>query len=424
VNGAPEARVVVLDDDPTGTQGVSGLPIVLRPDGATLGRVRREWGGPVWVLTNTRAMPEADADETVRSVAAAVRAEFEPGTRLVLRGDSTLRGHVLTELDALGGADTVSLFVPAFLEAGRVTVGGVHYTEVEGRRLEVAATEYARDHEFGYRSSRLTDWVAERDPERVAIPVAAEVIRAKDGADAVRDILLSAPPGAVVVPDAETVDDLTTIASGWELANASGREVLLRCAASLASVVTDSPPHHVALRPAKGPVLVVCASHTTGARDQLAALAAEFSPAQIEVNLTRAVDGDAGYATELANEVTVALRNGRVVVLATPRGTDPRHQTLTAGEAIMDAVIGAVSRLGIRPGLVISKGGITGARVARDGFAAASATVLGQPFTGVPLWQLDLPDRGGILQLVVPGNVGAPGLIADAVRDALAAARG
>lgn len=410
-------RIVVLDDDPTGTQGVSGLPVVLRPDAATLGRVRRGWGGPVWVLTNTRAMAEAEAVATLTEMTATIRHELGDDVRFVLRGDSTLRGHVLAEFDALAEPDSVNLFVPAFLEAGRVTVGGVHYAEVDGRRVEVAQTEYAHDHEFGYTTSRLTDWIAERDPRRSAIAVGADVLRSPDGAAALREALLSAPAGAIIVPDAETIDDLTVIAAGWEQANSAGRQVVLRCAASLASVVTDSPPHHIDLRPATGPVLVVCASYTTGARDQLAALAAEFSPARVELDLARVPT--TGYAVELAADVTAALAAHRIVVLSTPRNTAAEHLTLAGGEAIMDAVIGAVSRLGILPGFAISKGGITGARVARDGFGASSATVLGQPFPGVPLWRLDLPGGEALRQLVVPGNVGRPSLIADAVRQVL-----
>lgn len=414
------ARVVVLDDDPTGTQGVSGLPVVLQPDASTLDRVRRAWGGPVWVLTNTRAMAEPDAVATLRATAAAIRAALGDDVRFVLRGDSTLRGHVLAELDALAGPNSVNLFVPAFLEAGRVTVDGIHYTEVAGNRVEVAQTEYARDHAFGYTSSRLTDWVTERDPGRPAIAVEAATLRGPGGAAALRDVLLSAAPGAVVLPDAETIDDLTTIAAGWEGANAAGRHVLLRCAASLASVVTDSPPHRIDLRPSRGPVLVVCASYTTGARAQLEALVSEFAPARIEVDAARAVAHAPGYAGELAARVTAALGEHRVVLLSTPRSTSPEHLTLDAGEAIMDVVIGAVRGLGILPGLAISKGGITGARVARDGFGAASATVLGQPMAGVPLWQLGLPGRRTLRQLVVPGNVGGASLIAEAVRAAIA----
>ena len=92
-------RVVALDDDPTGTQGVSGLPIVLHPDASTLERVGRDWAGPIWVLTNTRAMTSSDAVSTIETIASTIRSTLGEDVQLVLRGDSTLRGHVLAEID-------------------------------------------------------------------------------------------------------------------------------------------------------------------------------------------------------------------------------------------------------------------------------------------------------------------------------------
>ena len=236
----PAGRVVVLDDDPTGTQGVAGLPVVLNPGADTLRRTTQQWSGPLWVLTNTRAMPAAAAVGLVRQIAADVRAVAGPGTQLVLRGDSTLRGHVLAEIDALSPAGSVALFVPAFLDQGRVTVAGVHYVTVGGRRVPVAQTEYARDPEFGYRTSDLVEWVGEQEPGRPAAGMPLDVLRA-GGPAALADLLVAAPDRCVVVPDAETTGDLEIIAAAWAQAQSRGRPVVLRCAATMASVVTRRP---------------------------------------------------------------------------------------------------------------------------------------------------------------------------------------
>src|SRR5262249_26596558 len=160
-----------------------------RPD--ILRRVCGDWPGPLWVLTNTRALPAAAAADLVRRIAADSRA-VEPAAQLVLRGDSTLRGHVLTEIDALSPPGAVALFVPAFLQQGRVTVHGVHYVTAGGRRVPVAKTEYARDPEFGYGTSHLAEWVADREPGRPAAGMPLEVLHAA-GPDALADLLVSAP---------------------------------------------------------------------------------------------------------------------------------------------------------------------------------------------------------------------------------------
>ncbi len=73
---AQAARIVVLDDDPTGTQTVADLPVVLSPDAATLSAVAAAWSGPVWVLTNTRALPWPAAQSYLAATVASARAVF------------------------------------------------------------------------------------------------------------------------------------------------------------------------------------------------------------------------------------------------------------------------------------------------------------------------------------------------------------
>ncbi len=413
----PAGRVVVLDDDPTGTQGVAGLPVVLKPDADTLRRTTRQWPGPLWVLTNTRAMPEAAAVGLVRQIAADVRAAAGPGTQLVLRGDSTLRGHVLAEIDALSPAGAVALFVPAFLDQGRVTVAGVHYVTAGGRRVPVAQTEYARDPEFGYRSSDLVEWVGEREPGRPAAGMPLDVLRAA-GPAALADLLVAAPDRCVVVPDAETTGDLEIIAAAWAQAQSRGRPVVLRCAATMASVVTGARPHRLTLAPAGGPVLVVCASYTSGATAQLAALAGLGNVGWHELDLARALPGACGpdrYRAELTAALAASLPVTRVCVLSTPRQPLPAHLNLATGEQIMDAVVQVARGLDGQFAAVVSKGGITSARLARDAFAVPVAYVHGQVLPGIPVWELGYPPAGAVRQVVVPGNVGEPAALAQIV---------
>ncbi|MFW1012928.1 four-carbon acid sugar kinase family protein, partial [Vibrio parahaemolyticus] len=52
--------------------------------------------------------------------------------------------------------------VPAFPDAGRVTIGGIHYMREGDDLRPVGETEFARDATFGYRSSALTAWVEEK----------------------------------------------------------------------------------------------------------------------------------------------------------------------------------------------------------------------------------------------------------------------
>ena len=79
------------------------------------------------VLTNSRALPAVDAEALVLDAAEAIRAVITDA-EIILRGDSTLRGHLLEEYRAVWRARKeprapVLLLVPALPGAGRVTRG-------------------------------------------------------------------------------------------------------------------------------------------------------------------------------------------------------------------------------------------------------------------------------------------------------------
>jgi uncharacterized protein YgbK (DUF1537 family) len=415
MTAVPGDRIVVLDDDPTGTQTVSDVAIVLSPDRASLDAAAAQSDGPVWVLTNIRAMSWERARPQLVGIVADVRAAFGPATQLVLRGDSTLRGHVLGEIDVLSSPGSVAMFVPAFVEQGRITIGGVHYVTVDGRRVEVASTEYARDADFSYTTSDLVQWVHDREPGRPAVGIPLKELRT-EGAQAVKAALLAAPAHAVVVPDVESVDDLRIIRDGWLAAQRVGRSVVLRCAASMASVATGSSARIVAPRKADGPILLVCGSHTQGATDQLAALDGVAGMVRHEVDPARVLSGATGdYLEAVVAAVSDSLRAGRLTVVSTTRVADPAYLGMTSGEAIMDFLVTLVGGLPVRSSTVITKGGITSARIARDALHAPIADVRGQILPGIPLWTLHLPDGREMEQVVVPGNIGDRNALRDIV---------
>src|SRR5919199_1188096 len=157
-------KTVVLDDDPTGTQSASGVEVLLVSD-AELLTAALQRADSVYVQTNSRAIDEAAAValvSRVRDDALEAGRRLDESIRFVLRGDSTLRGHVFAESEAFLDEDAVLLFVPAFPAGGRTTVDGLHRVLVDGVPVPAADTEYAADPVFPFRSSRLTEYVAER----------------------------------------------------------------------------------------------------------------------------------------------------------------------------------------------------------------------------------------------------------------------
>ena len=177
--------IVVIDDDPTGSQTVHSCPLLLRWDVDTLRRGLRHPSPLLFVLANTRALPPEAAAARNREIVAALdqalqREELDPSDLLLVsRGDSTLRGHGVLEPQVLAqeladrlGAVQATLHVPAFLPGGRTTVDGEH--RLHGQPVH---TTPSRDGSFGFSTSHLDAWLEEKSAG--AIP-AASVLRLTD----------------------------------------------------------------------------------------------------------------------------------------------------------------------------------------------------------------------------------------------------
>src|SRR5690606_31530700 len=102
------------------------------------------------------------------------------------------------------------IFVPAFPEGGRHTIGGIHYLDMAGLRTPAAHTEFARDPLFGYRSIRIDDWAREVGDDRPLVLLDLDDVR-RGGPEVIADRLLAAGDGALFLPDAETVADVAVI---------------------------------------------------------------------------------------------------------------------------------------------------------------------------------------------------------------------
>src|SRR6185437_13975134 len=89
-------RLVILDDDPTGTQTIANLPVLTSWSVADLRWALQQPTTGFFVLTNTRSLSEADAAELNRQVVDALhQAATTEGAPYVIasRSDSTLRGY-------------------------------------------------------------------------------------------------------------------------------------------------------------------------------------------------------------------------------------------------------------------------------------------------------------------------------------------
>lgn len=435
--------LVVLDDDPTGTQSVADLPVLSRWGVDDLGWALDTGAAAVYVLTNTRSHDAETAArinrEVVEAAAAAADARGIP-LAFVSRGDSTLRGHFPLEPDVISAtlrslgraAPSATIVVPAFPDAGRVTVGGIHGMVADGTFTPIGETEFARDSTFGYRKSRLADWVHEKTAGEVSsesvVEITLDTLRA--GGIVVADALLAAPEGAVVVVDAVEEDDLRQLALGLEIAESDGRSYVYRVGPPFVRARIGLPP-----RPALATApeatrtdlavggLVVVGSHVGLTSRQLDDLTVRRPDAVVvELDVPSILDPAQADAVldDAVSRIVGALGATDVVVHSsrTLIRTDDPDESLAISRAVSDALVQVVQRTvqSRPPRYVIAKGGITSSDIATRGLGIDRAMVRGSLFPGiVSLWEPVAGPAAGIPYVVFAGNVGGDTTLTDAV---------
>ncbi len=441
-----ERRLLILDDDPTGSQCVAGIDVAFDLDPAIPVGVLEQPGSACFVLTNTRALDEQEAVALNRRVLAGVLDGGVParGLHVVSRSDSTLRGHVIAEPVAIAdelaarGID-VDAFVlcPAMLEAGRFTEGDVHYATVGGEAVEVAETDFARDATFGFTSSDLRAFLEERSGGAVraddVLSLSLEDIRA--GAGRVREILSGARDRRWVVVNATEYTDLEVVAEAMALLEAEGRTFVTRCAPSFVRPLVGQQGARVvdpdSITIPEGRLdhgLVLVGSHVGLTTTQLRAVQARGTLAELEIHVPSVLDERREqHLAGVAGQVAETLRSSDCVVF-TSRDlvrTDDPAESLAIARSVSDAVVEVVRRVReAKPAWVVAKGGITSHEVAENGLGIRRARVEGQFWPGqVSLFSAqEAPDEVmGAPYVVFPGNVGGEQALADVV-DVLTAA--
>jgi len=430
-------KIIVLDDDPTGSQTVHGCLLLTRWDEATLREAVVDESPLFFVLTNTRGMDAARAAAVTREVCRnlsrtldGLAAKGHPvNPILVSRSDSTLRGHYPVETDVIAaelGPFDAHFLVPAFFEAGRITRDSVHYLVVDGREVPVHETEFARDSVFGYRHSFLPEYVEEKTGGRIPASRVERFLLADVRGDSLAR-LLALKNNACCVVDAEKQSDLDHFCRQLQAAAGEGRRFLFRSAASLLTSLAALPPQPVApdamaayVRGGR-PGAVVVGSHVRKTTEQLETLLREPRTVPLEVDVDRLERERATMLEEILERAAAAHAAGDTAVIFTSRTERTFADTavrLAFGERVSDFLMDAVRGLPESLGFLISKGGITSNDTLARGLALRRSRVVGQilPGCSVVRCPADHPRYPELPVVIFPGNVGDAGALAEAYR--------
>ncbi len=430
-----EPVFIVLDDDPTGTQSVADLPVLTRWEKEDLEWAFAQNAPAIYVMTNSRSLSPKDAEQINQEVADAALAVADASdlrVSFVSRSDSTLRGHFPLEPDTLagrieahGGDVDGIIIVPAFGDAGRITVGGVHYagSNADGF-IPVAESEFAKDATFGYSHSDLAEWVEEKTsgatPAHDVIRVTLDIVRA--GASSVAAELDKASNRQPIVVDIVTENDLRLVSLGVIEAEKAGAQFIYRVGPPFvrARIGHDVPEplDAAAITSARtAPLdaaggLIVVGSHVPTTTRQLGALLEKGGAEVVEMDVHKVLsDEREEYLTDLSAHVIEKIKGGNVVFhtsreLVTGKDAD---DSLTIARSVSSALITVVNNTvhALTPKFVIAKGGITSSDVASRGLEMTRATVVGPMQPGIiSMWSLGDGPAAGVPFIVFAGNVG------------------
>ena len=430
-------KIIVIDDDPTGSQTVHSCLLLTRWDVETLKQGLRDAAPLFFVLSNTRGMSATTAAELTREICLNLRTALDElaadgiaiNPLLVSRSDSTLRGHYPIETDVIAevlGPFDAHFMVPAFFEGGRITRDSTHYLMVDGEAVPVHETEFAKDSVFAYSHSYLPDYVEEKTGGRIKASDVERFVLADVRGD-VMPRLLALQGNQCCVVDSETQADLDHFCEQLMQVAAQGKRFLFRSAASLLTALAQLPPQPVAaenmhtyVRDNK-PGAVIVGSHVKKTTQQLEQLLQQAGIEGIEVDVARIPTQCEQLLQEVIAKAEFCHANNITPVIYTSRTElqfDNQQARLDFGEAVSGLLMDVVRRLPASLGFLISKGGITSNDVLSTGLALRTARVLGQIHAGCSVVRCpdDHPRYPGMPVVIFPGNVGDEDALADVYR--------
>ncbi|KAF2298445.1 hypothetical protein GH714_023598 [Hevea brasiliensis] len=306
-----------------------------------------------------------------RNLSNAAKSVEDVDYTVVLRGDSTLRGH----------------FPEARTEAPKLVPAG--------------DTEFAKDAAFGFKSSNLREWVEEKTKGRITAnsvtSVSIQLLR-KGGPNAVCELLC-----------------------GLQKAELKGKSFLCRTAASFVSarigIIPKAPilPKDLGINKYKKGGLIVVGSYVPKTTKQVEEL--KIQCGDILRTIEVSVDKLAMKSLEQREEEISRAAEMADLFLGTCKDTlIMTSRELITGK-LSSALVEIVRRISIRPRYIIAKGGITSSDLATKALEAKCAKIVGQALAGVPLWLLGPESRHPeVPYIVFPGNVGDSKALAEVVK--------
>ena len=432
-------KIVVIDDDPTGSQTVNNCLLLLKWDYSTLVKGFNSNSNLFFILANTRSLSENDVELRLVEICNAIKEVLtsdsykEEEIILISRGDSTLRGHNFLEpyiINKFLGPFDATFHIPAFIEGRRLTINGSHYVD----KIPVDKTIFAKDKIFGYKTSNIKNLLYEKSKSQINLNDIQnlklnelKVLEIEEN-NSVFKKLRNLKNNTHVIVDAENYSQLKKFSLAINKLNKQ-KKFLFRTAASFISSISEIKSNlqkeifFSDLRRKNDekkflPGLVVVGSYLELSTLQMKKLLEVTHCEAIELDVFEffkiiSLKNHQNQLNLFKNKLLVEIRSnfckGKTPVLFTSRKflcLDCSKQ-VNFYNSLAFFISGLVSDLKHEIGYLISKGGITTNVILTNGLKADYVYLEGQIITGISLVTYKIKNDEALPIVTFPGNIGS-----------------
>jgi uncharacterized protein YgbK (DUF1537 family) len=404
-----DSDIIILEDDPAGFPSNLTIPMIVDQSLDNmewlLEQIKKYHIG--YISTPSRSLNPYEAmDLFYESSKTATELAKNRTDKLswVSRSDSCLRGHFAEEMNGLrngirdGGGNEFDLevFVPAYVQQGRITYNGIQYIRIGSEFMPACNTEYARVPEFEYKDITLRDFLISKYKNRLRYEdiylIKLEELREKE-LMALTDRLVSLPTNSLIIFDAVSENDLAVISYLITTVEARGRNVVTRCSPGIIPFLSGvSASSNIDLRKEyanfefgnRGVILSGSLSKITKVQTRELRNKKKIATVIIDVDQLWQSNNRRMEVKSARNKVKEFLNNGFNCLVTTNvwQSELTAYPSVSKKSTVLSSLGDIISDICDDIGWIITKGSDTGFEVLRWGIQVSKAFYLGSIIPG------------------------------------------
>ena len=426
-------KIIVIDDDPTGSQLVHDCLLLLNWNYETLLKGLMSKSNLLFVLANTRSLSEEKVEKRLQEICnnlyrVLIENNISDNLLFVSRGDSTLRGHNFLEpylINEYLGPFDATFHIPAFLEGNRKTINGKHF--VNG--IPAHKTTFAKDIIFGYETNDLKNLLYKKSRSKIELKNIENLyLIDQQSSHELKKYIQNLKNNTHVIVDIDKFSQLDKFSQIIrELFK--NKKFLFRTAASFLKSISNTKNskksnfYYSQLRARNNlnqflPGIIIIGSYTDISTNQFKKLLEVdfFNAIELDVEKFYKIDVSKDKETQIyklknfiLEKVRTTLKNSCVPVIYTSRKAKTLENNLDQMDfynSLSLFVAEIVADIKYEIGYLISKGGITSNTILNSSFNVDYVYLEGQICSGISLVKVKLINNNYLPVITFPGNLG------------------